>query len=113
MIINDYVLLGKKRWMMEFSSEISAIDASWASTTLCSKGLLGMVSGVCWGEVSMGGMCGVVVVVGLVIVGETIARLGDKVITTLPKEVFEGKDGACVLKVVSTSSSMCDQDGLG
>ena len=59
----------------------------------------------------MGGKWGVVVV-GLVITGETIARSGNKRITTLTKGVFGRRDGAWALKVISISSSMCDQNKL-
>ena len=70
-----------------------------------------MVSGVCWVGACMGGKWGVVVV-GLVIAGETIARSGGKGITTFLKGVFGGRDGAWALKVISISSFMCDQNGL-
>jgi len=42
----------------------------------------------------MGGKWGVVMVVGLVIAIGTITISGDRVITTLLKGVFGGKDGA-------------------
>nr|POE77002.1 hypothetical protein CFP56_57528 [Quercus suber] len=94
---SDHALLEKMRRMMEFSSEINAIYASWAFATLCSEAHLWMVSGVCWGRTFLGGKWGVVVV-GLVIAGETIARSRDRGITILSKGVFGGRDGAWALK---------------
>lgn len=46
-------------------------------------------------------------------VGDMMARSGESVITTQPRGVFRGRNGAWVLKVLSISFSICAEKGFG
>ena len=88
--------------MKELSSERNAVKLPWATATFSSDSVLGGKGGISSWRARR-----------RQVVGETIARFGERGMTTRSKGEFGGGREDWLCKVLITSASMCAQNMLG